>query len=104
MKQIKFLLERFRLIKPPKDLIEEEIQSILRENFYIDILRKNIRFKPPVVFLSETNPASRSEILLNQEEILEKIRLKSGRTDVKRIQFASRFPYFNFPAGNKEKN
>ena len=75
MKQIKFFLEKFRFLKPDNSVIEEAIKSILKEDFNISIDQKDVKFRPPNVFLGGISSVLKNEIMINQEKITAKLKI-----------------------------
>lgn len=74
-KQINFLLKG-RSFYSNKELIIREAKKILEEMFTKDILEdlSEINYRPPVLFIKTNNPALKSEIMIKQEQIFERLR------------------------------
>lgn len=89
MKQIKFLLERIQLIKPPAETVKKTIQSVLKKDFNIFLPDGFINFNPPNVNINIQHSVIRNEILINKEKILDKIKSKIGIRTPLKINFVS---------------
>lgn len=74
-KQISFLLKG-RSFYSNKELIVREAKKILEEMFTKEAIEdlNEINYRPPVLFIKTNNPALKSEIMIKQEQIFERLR------------------------------
>lgn len=68
-------LERFSVLKPPKDWIKEESAKVLTKYFSgLEFKPENIEFRNGIVYVKTSNAVLKNEIFLRKSQILDALK------------------------------
>ena len=73
MESIALYLKKFTNLLPKDFTLKEHVRIVLKELLKISVDPGVINIKGNTIFIKNTNPIIRSEIMLHQEQIVEKL-------------------------------
>jgi len=79
MKRLRDLLFRFRNLRPPEKLVEEEFKSTIREMFGVPETLFNVVYKNSNFIVISDNSVLKSEIFTKKKEIIKRTENRLNR-------------------------